>query len=62
MPMLMVRCTRCKKTIPTGMDLDLESFRELTYVNRKITCPHCSNQQTWNVDDVDQSVFAKPPK
>lgn len=60
--MLMVRCKRCKETIPTGMDLDFESFRELTYVNRKITCPHCGNQQTWNVDDVDQSVFAKTPK
>jgi DNA-directed RNA polymerase subunit RPC12/RpoP len=60
--MLNVRCTRCKKMIPTGMDLDFESYRELTYVNRKITCPDCGNQQTWNVDDVDQSVFAKPPK
>jgi hypothetical protein len=44
------------------MDLDFESYRELTYVNRKITCPDCGNQQTWNVDDVDQSVFAKPSK
>ena len=48
--------------IPTGFEMNYEAFRELTYVNRTIKCPHCGNMQTWNVDDVDRSVFPQAPK
>jgi DNA-directed RNA polymerase subunit RPC12/RpoP len=62
MPVLSVKCIGCKKLIPTGFNLDFDGFRELTYVNRKINCPNCHNRQSWNVDDVDRSVFAMHPK
>lgn len=57
MPVLSVRCEMCRKLIPTGLDLDYEAFRSLTYTERTIECPNCESLQVWNLDDVDLSVF-----
>ena len=62
MPMLSVRCVHCKYLIPTGMEMDYEAFRDLTYTERTVECPACDRIQTWNLDDVDRSVFRLPPK
>lgn len=62
MPMLSVRCATCKAWIPTGLNLELEAFKDLTYTERTIECPNCDNLQTWNLDDVDRSVFQQPKK
>ena len=62
MPMLNVRCGLCKKMIPTGLIMDYEAYRELTYTERTVSCPNCDHLQTWNLDDVDRSVFARPAK
>ena len=62
MPMLSVRCAQCKKLIPTGLVMDYEAYRNLTYTERTILCPNCDYLQTWNLDDVDRSVFARPAK
>ncbi len=60
MPMLRVRCAACGAMIPTGLDLDYEAFKDLTYADRTIECRVCERVQTWNVNDVDVSVFKKP--
>lgn len=57
MPALRIRCTRCKKMIPTGLDVDLETFRNLTQTERTLECPYCEETQIWHLDDVDRSVF-----
>ena len=62
MPMLSVRCVKCNKLIPTGLKMDYEAFRELTYTERTTECPNCEHVQTWNLDDVDLSVFSRPRK
>ena len=62
MPMLKVRCAQCHKWIPTGLDMDYEAYRSLTYTDRTIECPNCEYLQAWNLDDVDRSVFVKPSK
>jgi DNA-directed RNA polymerase subunit RPC12/RpoP len=54
-----VHCTKCKKLIPTGLDVDLETFKNLTYTERTLECPYCEETQVWNLDDVDRSVFKK---
>ncbi len=62
MPMLNVRCVKCKRWIPTGLDMDYETFRSQTYFERTIECTVCEGIQTWNLDDVDRSVFRGPAK
>jgi hypothetical protein len=62
MPMLRVRCATCRRLIPTGLDMDYETYKNLTYTERTLECPICEEIQTWNLDDVDRSVFAKPSK
>ena len=62
MPFLSVRCAKCKKLIPTSIEMDYETFKNQTYFERTIECPICEVMQTWNLDDVDRSVFTKPPK
>ena len=60
MPMLSIRCVKCKKLIPTGLNIDYETYRDLTYTERTLECPTCEELQTWNLDDVDRSVFGLP--
>ncbi len=59
MPLLQVRCKHCQKMIPTDMDVDLETFRSLTFTEHTIECPYCEEMQVWDPDDVDRSVFKK---
>ena len=62
MPMLLVRCERCKRAIPTGIDVTYETFKDMTYTEHVLECPVCEKTQTWNLDDVDRSVFKAPGK
>ncbi len=57
MPMLRVHCAKCKKLISTDLDVDYETFKNLTYTERTLECPYCEETQIWNLDDVDRSVF-----
>jgi len=59
MPLLSIHCAKCKKLISTGLDVDLETFKNLTYTERTLECPFCEEMQVWNLDDVDRSVFKK---
>jgi hypothetical protein len=62
MPMLRVRCERCREWIATGMRMDLETFRTSTNQTLTAQCPKCLNTQAWTLDDVDRSVFETPSK
>ena len=57
MPMLSIRCAKCWKPVPTGIDMTLEAFKSATYTTLTVECPNCENLQTWTLDDVDRSVF-----
>lgn len=57
MPMLSIRCARCKKMVPTGIDMTLEAFKAATFTTLTVECTNCENLQTWTLDDVDRSVF-----
>lgn len=59
MPMLKVKCKVCGAMIPTGLDLDHEAFKDLTFTDRTVECPVCEGMQAWGIDDVDVSVFKK---
>ena len=59
MPLLHVHCSKSKKKISTDLDVDLETFKNLTYTERTLECPLCEEMQVWNLDDVDRSVFKK---
>jgi endogenous inhibitor of DNA gyrase (YacG/DUF329 family) len=59
MPMLKVKCKACGAMIPTGLDLDQEAFKDLTFTDRTVECPVCESMQAWGIDDVDVSVFKK---
>jgi hypothetical protein len=59
MPMLWVHCVKCKRNIPTGLDVDYDTFQSLTHTERTLECPLCDELQVWNLDDVDKSVFKK---
>jgi hypothetical protein len=61
--MLRVRCDKCGKWIPTGLNVTREQLIDLTYTERVTECPFCEALQTWNLDGVDMSVFTPlPPK
>jgi phage FluMu protein Com len=57
MPILSIRCAKCKKLVPTGIDMTLAAFKSATFTTLTVECPNCENLQTWNLDDVDRSVF-----
>jgi hypothetical protein len=59
MPMLWVHCSKCKRRIPTGFDVDYDTFQSLTHTERSLSCPICDELQVWELDDVDKSVFKK---
>jgi len=60
MPMLRVRCNKCGQWIPTGLVVSREGLIDLTYTERTTECPNCEALQTWNLDQVDMSVFDQP--
>jgi RNase P subunit RPR2 len=62
MPMLSVRCAKCKTVIPTGVDMSYDTFRNATLTTHNIRCPSCGHQQRWTIDDVDRSVFPEAKK
>jgi hypothetical protein len=62
MPVLHVRCSKCRQLIPTGYDVDYDTFRSFTETERTLECPLCEETQVWHLDDVDRSVFKRPAK
>ena len=62
MPLLRIKCMKCKQLILTDVNMDYETFKGSTYFERTIECPTCESIQTWNLDDVDRSIFGKSKK
>lgn len=46
MPMLKVPCKVCQVMIPTGLGLEPNAFKGLTYTERSVECPICESMQT----------------
>ena len=59
MTMLSVHCVKCRKLIPTGLDVSYETLADMTFSDRTTECPHCETLQTWNLKDVDLTPFKK---
>jgi DNA-directed RNA polymerase subunit RPC12/RpoP len=55
MAMLKLRCRKCQKTMDTGFDITLDTYRSATLTQHTIECPHCEHVQTWTFDDVEKS-------
>ena len=55
--LLQVPRMKCRELIPTELDVDYETFKNLTETERTLECPHCEETQIWRLDDVDRSVF-----
>ena len=62
MPLLRIKCMKCKELILTDVNMDYETFKGSTYFERTIECPACEGIQTWNLDDVDRSIFGQSKK
>ena len=60
--MLVVRCVGCQQLVQTGISVSYETFKDMTYTEHVLECPNCEKVQTWNLDDVDRSVFGVPKR
>jgi hypothetical protein len=46
MPVLKVRCTKCRPPVETGFDVDFDTFLALTETERTLECPYGEETQT----------------
>lgn len=53
MGMLMIRCPKTGKPVPTGFGMDKQSFASPSVVleNNSVTCPHCGGTHVWSKKD-----------
>lgn len=53
MPMLMIKCPKTQKPIPTGMAVgDKKSFENSDFSNNSTSCPACGGMHKWDKKDV----------
>ena len=53
MPMLMIRCPKTGKPVPTGISMDKRALEDPKNVPRdnQAGCPHCGQLHSWNKED-----------
>ncbi|MGH6890181.1 MAG: hypothetical protein ACREHF_13470 [Rhizomicrobium sp.] len=51
MPMVMIKCPKTGKEVPTGIAMDKKSFESSEMANNKLHCPHCKEMHVWNKAD-----------
>jgi hypothetical protein len=51
MSMLMIRCPRTGQDIPTGIETDADSFKQIPDVLVYTLCPHCGTDHAWRRDE-----------
>jgi hypothetical protein len=62
--MVMVRCPRTGRAIPTGIRIDRESFRLRPVFYSRTRCPTCRTDHTWFAQDAwvhEQRLVARHP-
>ena len=52
MPVLMIKCPKTGKEVPTGVAMDQMSFRTAKLSNNSVGCPHCGGSHVWGKKDV----------
>lgn len=51
MPMVMIKCPKTGKDVPTGIAMDRTSFESSDMSDNKLRCPHCGETHAWNKKD-----------
>jgi hypothetical protein len=51
MGMVMIRCPRTGRAMPTGITIDRESFRRRPVFYSRTHCPACRTDHTWFAQD-----------
>lgn len=51
MAMVKIKCPVTGKDVPTGIEMDLQSFSSVTLTNNRVRCPHCGEMHTWSKSD-----------
>jgi hypothetical protein len=49
---LMVKCKRCLEIIPTGICMNIKSFKGSKIGQQKVVCPNCNAVIIWNKENV----------
>ena len=50
--MLMIRCPKTGKSFPSGISMDLESFKHARLENNRSTCPFCGESHQWSKENL----------
>lgn len=58
MAALLIRCSNTGKAVPTGFDIDPDSFESCELIDNQTHCRACGQTHTWNKAD---SWLAEPP-
>jgi hypothetical protein len=51
MPMLMIKCPTTGEAVPTGIEVELDSFVQLPGIHSSLDCPACGAQHIWHPRD-----------
>jgi endogenous inhibitor of DNA gyrase (YacG/DUF329 family) len=51
MAMVMIKCPRSGKAVPTGMDLDPDAFDSSEFGDLALECPECPEIHPWSKED-----------
>lgn len=46
-----IKCPVTGKDVPTGIVMDLESFKSTTLKDNTVQCPHCGKPHKWSKQD-----------
>ncbi len=56
MAQIVITCPKTGNPVPTGMDMDRESFESGTFVQLTLkNCPECGDDHTWDTKDAQLS-------
>jgi endogenous inhibitor of DNA gyrase (YacG/DUF329 family) len=51
MGMVVIKCPKTGKVIPTGVGMDKASFQTSSMSNNTVSCPACGGTHTWDKKD-----------
>jgi hypothetical protein len=57
--MLIIECPKNKVEVPTGVAVDIKTFKELPAETAKLlVCPSCGGEHVWSVADVQLTTLS----
>jgi hypothetical protein len=48
---VMIRCAESGEGVPTGLSIDIASWRAGSLSEQTLKCPHCGKEHTWSAKD-----------